>query len=161
MNAKKFYMILLLLVALGISFSSFAGENGMSQSASNDDTFKEPWLTTSKTHQYLGLGSLAFGVLTAMSPKPNPNDYKDSLHRKFALGATYLGGAALASGFVFHYKDLSLNKLFRNPDNLHALFATIGTVGFLLAVNAAPEESHATPGIVGLAGMATAVKITW
>jgi len=128
---------------------------------SKEPMFKEPWLSTGKTHQYLGLGALALGALTAIAPKPSEHDYKDSAHYNLAMGATYLGGAALGTGFIFHYKDLSFNKMFRNPDNLHAILATVGTLGFLLAVDVAPDESHATPGIIGLVGMASAVKITW
>ncbi|HFE38939.1 MAG TPA: hypothetical protein ENK06_11070 [Gammaproteobacteria bacterium] len=145
-----FFTLLLFIISLPI----YAADN-------ENDKFSTPWLTANKSHQYLGLGAIALGALTAIVPKPEEDNYKDSLHRKLALSATYLGGAALGTGFVFHYKDLSLHHLFRNPDNLHALFATIGTLGFLVAVNAAPNESHITPGLVGLAGMVTAVKITW
>ena len=154
---QKVVMTVLLLLSLVITFTAHA--EGMN--STKNKMFKEPWLSTSKTHQYLGLGALTLGSLTAIAPKPNANDYKGSLHYKLAMGATYLGGAALGTGFVFHYKDLSMKKIFRNPDNLHALFATVGTFGFVVAVNAAPNASHSTPGIIGLAGMATAVKITW
>lgn len=162
---KKIFLLSLFFTLIVNSLAVCAGEmsnsnSSQSQSQSQDE-FSPPWFTVNKSHQYLGLGALMLGSLTVIAPKPNENDYKDSLHYKLALGATYLGGAALGTGFVFHYKDLSLNKMFRNPDNLHAMFATVGALGFLMAVNVAPDESHATPGIVGLAGMATAVKITW
>ena len=158
---KNTILLSLFLAVVVNSLAVCAGEMTNSNSSQSQDEYSAPWFTTNKSHQYLGLGALMLGSLTAIAPKPNANDYKDSLHYKLALGATYLGGAAVGTGFVFHYKDLSLKNMFHNPDNLHAMFATVGALGFLWAINIAPDESHTTPGIVGLAGMATAVKITW
>jgi hypothetical protein len=152
---------LVLLLGLSITSPTFAVESTNSTTSQNEGPFKTPWFTGNKAHQYLGLSSLALGALAALAPKPEKDDYESSLHHQLALGATYLGGAALGTGLVFHYKDLSIKKMFHNPDNLHALLAVIGTAGFLLAVSAAPEESHATPGFIGIVGMASAIKITW
>ncbi len=151
-----------------MSMPVFAAQNTSLTQVPETKDYSSPWFTANKSHQYLGLGSLVLGALTAIVPKPEEEeesqgavDYESSLHYKLAMGATYLGGAALATGLVFHYKDLSLRHLFRNPDNLHAMLATIGALGFLVAVNSAPDEVHVTPGVIGLAGMATAIKITW
>lgn len=159
MKFKKITLVFLL--GLCIINPTFAAEMSSSTTLQSEEPFKTPWFTGNKAHQYLGLSSLALGALAAIVPKPDEDDYESSLHHQLALGATYLGGAAVGTGLVFHYKDLSMKKMFRNPDNLHALLAVIGTAGFLLAVNAAPDESHATPGIIGIVGMASAIKITW
>ncbi len=162
--------IFLILLLIPFSFSLHADEIMSTVLEQKKQVFNEPWFTVNKSHQYLGLGALVLGSLTAILPKPEDEEdggnsggtnYSDSLHYKLAMGATYLGGAALGTGFVFHYKDLSFKNFFRNPDNLHAMLATIGTLGFLLAVNGAPADSHATAGVVGLTSMAAAIKITW
>jgi len=152
---------MLIIIQLFLISSVFASNITSTSMSQQEEEFKTPWLTGNKTHQYLGLGALALGALTAIAPKPSEDDYKSSLHYQLAMGATYLGGAALGTGLVFHYKDLTWKRMFRNPDNWHALLATIGTAGFIMAVNTAPNLSHTTPGIIGLAGMAAAVKITW
>ena len=155
---KRYGLIFLLCL---FANTVYAADMTSSAAIRAEEPFSEPWFTGNKVHQYLGLGSLALGVLTAIVPKPEEDNYDGSLHQGLAYGATYLGGAALASGLVFHYKDLSFKHLLRNPDNLHALLATIATAGFITAVSIAPDEAHATAGIIGVAGMATAIKITW
>ena len=123
--------------------------------------FKEPWFTGNKVHQYLGIGSLALAALTVVVPKPPQDNLSSGSHRALAEGAAALGGAAIVSGLTFHYKDLSLHHFAKNPDNWHALLGTLGTLGYLAAISAAPEDSHSTYGIAGAAAMLTAIKITW
>jgi hypothetical protein len=131
----------------------------------NQEPFEESWLTWNKTHQYLGLGSLALAGVAALLPKPEEHgseeDIESSWHHRAALGAAYLGGAAVASGVAFHYKDIRWSKFFKDPDALHATLATLATTAFVLSVANAPEESHATAGMAGIFTMAAAIKITW
>ena len=148
---------ILLLISLFCSATAFADDTTNAEK----NNFNEPWFTGGKAHQYLGIGSLALGALTAIVPKPEHDDYEGSLHQQLAYSATFLGGAAVASGLTFHYKDLSLKHFFKNPDNLHALLGTLAFAGYLTAVSMAPEEDHATPGVLGAASMLAAIKITW
>lgn len=127
------------------------------ETVADSDEFHESWITANKSHQYIGLGSLALAGLAAIAPKQEGK----SPHHYMALGAAYLGGAAVASGLVFHYRDLSLKNAWRDLDNLHALLAMIGTAGYFLAVENAPDSMHPTYGIAGFASMAIAIKIAW
>lgn len=123
--------------------------------------FKEPLFTGNKWHQYFGLGSLALATLAAIAPKPSEDDAESGVHHTLAQSAAVVGGAAVVSGLVFHYEDLSWNGLFRNPDNWHALLGTLGTLGYVAANSEAPEGAHSTYGIIGAVSMLAAIKITW
>ena len=118
--------------------------------------FKTRWFTSSKFHQYLGLGSLSLALISAVLPKE-----EDGAHHDFAEGAAILGGAAVATGLVFHYDGLSLKKGFSNPDNWHALLTTLGTIGYFMALDIAPEANHAGFGVGGALLMLGGIKITW
>jgi len=130
-------------------------EQLQSSTSENDEEFKTRWFTSKKFHQYLGLGSLALATLTAVTPKE-----ENGPHEYLARGAVFLGGAAMLTGFTFHYKDLSVKNFFKNPDNLHALLVSLGTIGYALAVSDAPA-AHAGAGIGGLVFMLGGVKIVW
>jgi len=131
------------------------------QSAEND------WFTANKIHKYLGLGSLGLATLAILAPKPddehksNGESSEGGVHHDLAVAATALGAAAVATGFVFHYKDLDLSRGFRDPDNLHMLLGTVAELAFLAAVNKAPAGGHAGIGALGAVAMATAIKIEW
>ena len=86
---------------------------------------------------------------------------QDGLHEALARGAAILGGAAVATGFAFHYKDLSFKGGFSNPDNLHALLGTIGALGFGYAVSRDGKGGHAGAGIIGGLVMLYGIKVTW
>lgn len=144
-------------ITLFLASMFFVSSSWATETDANAVEFRESWMTTNKLHQYLGLGSLAFAGLAAIAPKQDGK----SPHHYLGLSAAYVGGAALASGLTFHYRDLSLRNAWRDPDNLHALLAALGVAGYLLAVNAAPDSSHPTYGIAGFASMALAIKITW
>ncbi len=136
--------------------------NATGESTSSVDTaFKEPWFTANKWHQYFGLGSLALATLTAIVPKPSEDDPETGIHPTLANSAAILGGAAVASGLVFHYEDLSWKNFTKNPDNWHALLGALGTLGYVAAIADAPDGNHPTYGIVGAVSMLAAIKITW
>ena len=134
----------------------------LNQGASDDAStnYKDRWFTLNKTHQYLGIGSIALASLAVLAPKPAKDEH-GSTHQELAEGAAVLGGLAVATGIGFHYDDLKLSRGFKDPDNLHALLATLGAIGFFLAVDEAPDSGHAGVGAISGLAMLTAVKITW
>lgn len=118
--------------------------------------FKEHLVTASKIHKYLGIGSLGMAGLTLLAPKE-----EDGAHEYLAKGAAALGVGAIITGLMFHWDDIELNQGFDNPDNLHALLTTLGTMGYLAAVSEAPDSGHAGFGAAGAISMAIGIKITW
>ena len=157
----KYVVSGILLLAL-LCGNSYAVEENQSTTINNATSeFHEPWLTTSKTHEFLGLTSLALGALTAIVPKPSRHNYQGSLHQQLAIGAAAFGGAAVGTGLAFHFEDLSFKHFFKNPDNLHALLGTLGVAAYLTAISLAPHEEHAAAGMAGIGSMLLAVKITW
>lgn len=162
------------LPSLSLSQASLPGlqmaaASAMSESATTEDKkFNQPWLSWNKTHQYLGIASLALAGISAALPKPDAHDgnlseedIESSWHHRSATAAAYLGGAAVASGLVLHLEDIHWSKFYKDPDTWHALLGTIGTLGYFAAIAAAPEEMHATYGMAGFFTMAAAIKITW
>lgn len=139
----------------------FAEASTMATKPAKPEPFKPSWFTANKWHQYFGLGSLALAGMAAIAPKPSPDDAESGVHHSLAQGAAYLGGAAIASGLVFHYKDLSWHNLTKNPDNWHAVLGTLGVLGYVAANADAPDGNHPTYGIAGAVSMLAAIKITW
>jgi hypothetical protein len=123
--------------------------------------FSERWFTANKFHQYLGWGAVTAAVVAGLLPKPEGDDSDEGAHHTVAQASAFLGGAAVGTGLLFHYKDLSLKKGFSNPDNLHALLATLGAVGLAMAVSEAPNSRHASYGIGGAVLMLGGIKVTW
>jgi hypothetical protein len=109
-----------------------------------------------KIHQYLGLASITLATLSVLSPKE-----EDGPHELFAKGAAATGGAAIASGYWVHWNDFSIQDGWKDPDNQHLLLTALGTLGYLLAVSQAPDESHAGAGAVGFTAMAVGIRLTW
>jgi hypothetical protein len=143
----------ILLVAADMEASSMDASTSMM--ANDKPIFHERMFTANKVHKYLGIGSIAMAVLAAISPKE-----EDGAHEYLARGAAALGGAAMATGFAFHHEDIELKNGFGDPDNLHALLTSFGTMGYLLAVSNAPD-AHAGFGIGGLLSMGVGIKLTW
>lgn len=122
--------------------------------------YEDRWFTSNKVHQYLGIGSIVLAGLTVIAPKPS-KDEEDSAHQELGEATAALSGLAVATGIAFHYDDLKLNRGFKDPDNLHALLATLATVGFFMAVDEAPEGGHAGLGAISGLAMLSAIRITW
>lgn len=121
-----------------------------------EEKFREPWFTGNKVHQYLGIGSITLATLALLAPKE-----EEGAHESLAKGAAALGGAAVASGLVFHWDDIANGGGLSDPDNQHALLATLGAIGFAMAVSDAPEEEHAAYGASGFMAMAIGIRLTW
>jgi len=122
--------------------------------------FEEDWLTANKVHKYLGIGSITFALLAAIVPKPPKDNPDEGNHKEFAEVAAALGGAAVATGLMFHYDDI-FDYGASDPDNLHATYATLGAIGFALAVSDAPEAQHVGYGMLGAILMTIGIKYTW
>jgi hypothetical protein len=134
--------------------------------------FEPPLFTGSNAHKYLGLGTLALVIATAIVPKPpemedrSPTQaeldaQKSSSHAKLGRAAATMAVATVATGLLAHWNDFHLEDGLSDPDNQHALLGTAGALAILFAVSKAPEEGHAGKGIAGGAAMAVAVKLTW
>ncbi len=137
-----------------------------------DSAFKKPAITMNNVHMYLGLASLAFGGLTAISAdgaKSDP-DLLNTVHYKSAKAAWQLGAAAIGTGLWTHWDDFHIEDGLLDRDNLHVILGTLGVVGYYLAVKSAVDEynsrgypttSHASKGIFGGGAMLTAIVLTW
>lgn len=132
----------------------------MPQGIKDKPVFEEDWLTANKIHKYLGIGSITLAVLAALVPKPPKDNTDQGNHKDLAEGAALLGGAAVATGLMFHYDDI-FNYGASDPDNLHATYATLGAIGFALAVSDAPEAQHVGYGALGAVLMTIGIKYTW
>ncbi len=121
--------------------------------------FKEDWLTANKIHKYLGIGSITLALLAAIVPKPTKENTDEGNHKNFAEAAAFLGGAAVTTCLIFHYDDI-FNYGASDPDNLHATYATLGAIGFALAVSDAPEAGHVGHGMLGAILMTVGIKYT-
>jgi hypothetical protein len=139
-----------------------AGKETAAAEVSGSDTqtetteYKDRWFTANATHKWLGIGSLALAVASAIVPKE-----EEGAHHDLAEGALILGGAAMLTGLTFHYDDLSGKGFFSNPDNWHAMLTTLGVVGYAIAVDQGGEGGHAGAGIAGMVFMIGGIKMTW
>lgn len=118
--------------------------------------FETPLFSGNKVHQYLGLGALGLLALAIVSPKE-----EDGPHEYFATGSAVLGAAAATSGLIYHWDDFDFDDGLSDPDNLHMMLGSAGTLLMLAAISQAPEGGHAGLGIVGGVAMGVAVKMTW
>ena len=117
---------------------------------------EERYFTANKIHQYLGIGSILAAGGTLLAPKE-----ENGLHENLAKTATALGIGAVVTGLLYHWDDFSLSDGMKDPDNLHLMLTTAGTLGYLAAVSAAPDSGHAGLGGVGAIAMAIGIKMNW
>jgi hypothetical protein len=147
------------------SDASAAAVNAESERAFNE--YRPPLFSANKLHQYLGIGSLTLATLALLAPKDD-----DSGHPAFGAGAAALGGAAVVSGLIVHGEDVGFSKGLSDPDNLHAIFGTLGAAGFIAAAAEGGEgeddedggdggSTHAALGIAGYASMLIGIRIAW
>ena len=129
----------------------------------SEPMFKESLFTQNKMHKYLGIGSLALATLAVLSPKPEEDEVTGDygIHEQLAKGSALLGLAAVGSGLYLHWDDIDLKNGWGDPDNQHALWSTLGAIGFLVAISVAPDEGHVAPAALGYASMLVGIKYTW
>ena len=118
--------------------------------------YEERIFTANKVHKYLGIGSIAAATGALISPKE-----EDGAHEALARTAAGLGVAAVVTGLIFHWDDFDLSDGMGDPDNLHVMLTTAGTLGYLAAVSEAPESGHAGFGGGGYVAMAIGIKMNW
>jgi hypothetical protein len=138
--------------------------------------FEPPLITGSKVHQYLGLGTIVFAALTAVTAPDNGCENNctaqanqprqtNGTHAKLAKATVAMAAAAIATGLVVHWDDFHLADGITDPDNLHALLGITGAALMAYAVNksksSAVPVSHAGIAELGALGMVAAIKITW
>lgn len=133
-----------------------ASESPVDFGVDSKQKFEEPLFTGNKFHKYFGIGALAAVGLAIIAPKE-----EDGLHEYAAKTAAVLGGAAATSGLIYHWDDFHFEDGMGDPDNLHFLLGTLGTIGMFYAAAKGPEAPHAGVGALAGISMGIAVKITW
>lgn len=134
--------------------------------------FEPPMFSGSNAHKYLGLGTLALVVATAIAPKPpevegraltqtDINAQNSSAHAKLGRAAAAMAAATVTTGLLAHWDDFHLEDGWTDPDNMHALLGTAGALAMLYAVSQAPGGGHAGVGMAGGVAMGVAIKLTW
>ncbi|MBI5627049.1 MAG: hypothetical protein HY935_07635 [Nitrosomonadales bacterium] len=134
--------------------------------------FEPPMFSGSNAHKYLGLGTLALVVATALAPKPPEVEgraptqaeldaQKSSNHARLGRAAATLAAATVTTGLLAHWDDFHVEDGWTDPDNMHALLGTAGALAMLYAVSKAPGGGHAGVGMAGGVAMGVAIKLTW
>ncbi|MDH4233688.1 MAG: hypothetical protein OEV15_00940 [Gallionella sp.] len=140
--------------------------------ASQSAEFEPPMFSKSNAHKYLGLGTVALVVATALAPKPAENEggtltqaqideQESSNHARLGKAAATLAAATVVTGLIAHWDDFHVEDGWTDPDNMHALLGTAGALAMLFAVSNAPGGGHAGVGVTGGVAMAAAIKLTW
>jgi hypothetical protein len=134
----------------------------------NDDV-KTPWISTSKVHEYLGVATLISTVATALtapnschtncSNQPAPTH---GTHQTLGRTTGALALATVATGFMFHWKDMHLfEDGLSDPDTQHWLLAGTGALVMADAITKAPAKNHAAQAEAGAVMMLVAIKLAW
>lgn len=164
-NGSKFYL-------LALNDADVAQKQASAAPAIQTAEFEPPMFSGSNAHKYLGLGTLALVVATAIAPKPAEVEgraptqaeldaQKSSTHAKLGRAAATLAAATVTSGLLAHWDDFHVEDGWTDPDNMHALLGTAGALAMLYAVSKAPGGGHAGVGMAGGVAMGVAVKLTW
>lgn len=165
-NSSKSYMLALNDADVAQKQTSAAA------SVTQATEFEPPMFSGSNAHKYLGLGTLALVVATALAPKPPETEgraptqaeldaQKSSNHAKLGRAAATLAAATVTTGLLAHWDDFHLEDGWTDPDNMHALLGTAGALAMLYAVSKAPGGGHAGMGMAGGVAMGAAIKLTW
>jgi len=136
---------------------------------SSKDDFKEPWLTTNKAHEYLGVATLLTSMATALTApsscetncanKPAPTH---GVHQTLGRTTGALALATVATGLLFHWKDMHLfADGLSDPDTQHWLLAGSGALIMAQAISKAPAKSHSAQAEAGAVIMLIGVKMAW
>ena len=138
--------------------------------------FQPPWMSGRKAHQYLGLGTVLFAGLTALtapgkgcdhncpSQQP-PRQTSGTTHTRLARTTAALAVATVMTGLLYHWDDFHLEDGWKDPDNQHVMLASTGALLMLYAVNKSAKSavpvSHAGTAELGAVAMVVAIKLTW
>jgi hypothetical protein len=140
------------------------------------EKFEPPLLSGRKAHQYLGLGTVLFAGLTAMTapgeaceqncpPQPPPRETSGTTHTRLARTTAVLAVATVVTGLLYHWNDFHLEDGLSDPDNQHVMLAGTGALLMLYAINKSAKSSvptsHAGIAELGAASMLVAIKLTW
>jgi hypothetical protein len=140
------------------------------------ENFEPPLLSGRKAHQYLGLGTVLFAGLAAMTapgeaceqncpPQPAPRETSGTTHTRLARTTAVLAVATVITGLLYHWDDFHLDDGFSDPDNQHVMLAGTGALLMLYAINKSAKSSvptsHAGIAELGAASMLVAIKLTW
>lgn len=133
--------------------------------------FEPPLLSKRKTHQYLGLSTIALAALTALTAPEDCNGIDcpprdvNGTHATLAKATIAMAAATIATGLYAHWDDFSLADGWSDPDNLHVLLGVTGAALMAYAVNISANSSvpvsHACIAEAGALLMVVAIKLTW
>lgn len=142
------------LAAASTSSVSMTPQSSLTEAPAT--THEESWLTANKTHQYLGLGAVAAGIITALAPKE-----VGGLHETAAKASALMALGAVGTGVAYHWDDINSSNGLDDPDNMHALLAGLGALGIAMAASEGPKQGHQGYGILGLTGMMVGIRYVW
>lgn len=140
------------------------------------EKFSPPLLTGKKAHEYLGLGTVLFAGLTALSSpgegceqncpaQPGPRQTSGTTHTRFARTTAVLAVATVVTGLLYNWDTFHLGDGFSDPDNQHVMLAGTGAMLMLYAVNKSAKSSvptsHSGIAELGAALMLVGIKLTW
>ena len=132
--------------------------------------FEPKLITGKKTHQYLGLGTLALAGLTTLTA---PGDTcatcarpMNGTHAELAKATAVMAIATVISGLIIHWDDFNLEDGWKDPDNQHVVLGVSGAALLAYAVDKSMNVStgpvsHAGIAELGALGMLVAVKLEW
>ncbi|MDX8402298.1 MAG: hypothetical protein R8K47_06670 [Mariprofundaceae bacterium] len=168
-------VLLALLMATGAAAAQ--ADEAREASGMQEAAYEESWLTANKMHMYLGIGSLAAAAAAAVTAPEAPEgvvvpvnqrkDAKKTFHHQAAVAAAALGGAAILSGLITHWDDVTNSDGLMDPDIMHMILGIVGTAGYVWAISKGPKlvgnnsNGHATAGLLGGAAMITAISYEW
>jgi hypothetical protein len=132
--------------------------------------FREPWISGSKVHEYLGLATLGAALATSLTAPSSCHSNSNCVnglppttgtHQTLGRTTGVLALATVATGLLFHWDDMHFDDGLKDPDTQHWLLASTGALLLADAVNRAPAKSHAAQAEAGAGLMLIAVKISW
>ncbi len=164
-------------VALGAQGALAADQDFRKLDLPDEGHFEESWFTADKLHMYLGLGSMAAAVVAATTapdapegvavPPSQRKNARNTTHHIAAVTAAALGGAAILSGLITHWDDITNSYGITDPDLLHMMLGIVATAAYVWTISKGPQKvgdpsnGHSGIGIVGGAAMLTAIALEW
>ena len=163
LNTKSFMLV--------ANESDVVAANTSKQVAKTAEEFEPPLFTKRKTHQYLGLTTIALAGLTAITAPEDcdsgncpPRDVTGT-HATLAKATIAMAVATIATGLYAHWDDFHVSDGWADPDNLHVLLGITGATMMAYAVNKSANSSvpvsHAGIAEAGAVLMVVAIKLTW